>query len=98
MICPCNRLTYVIAKCGDAVVIKHNEKDYDKLDRVFGIGSGDYVEFCYCMDCGKIQGNFPRPTIVTSGACPDCGSEERLEVDYNLTYKTYCGNCGLLFP
>jgi hypothetical protein len=24
-------------------------------------GSGDYVEFKYCLECGKIQDNFPVP-------------------------------------
>lgn len=26
-----------------------------------GIGGGDYVEFTYCLDCGRIQGKFPLP-------------------------------------
>jgi hypothetical protein len=26
-----------------------------------GIGGGDYIQFSYCMDCGKIQGSFPLP-------------------------------------
>jgi hypothetical protein len=25
-----------------------------------GIGGGDYVEFDYCLQCGQIQGRFPR--------------------------------------
>jgi hypothetical protein len=24
-----------------------------------GIGSGDYVKICICLDCGQIQGNWP---------------------------------------
>lgn len=30
-----------------------------------GIGSGDYIEFEYCLECGQIQGKFPveEPTI-----------------------------------
>ena len=23
------------------------------------IGGGDYIEFTYCLQCGKIQGDFP---------------------------------------
>jgi hypothetical protein len=26
-----------------------------------GIGGGDDVNFDYCLDCGRIRGNFPRP-------------------------------------
>ena len=26
-----------------------------------GIGSGDYIEFTYCLNCGQIQGSFPLP-------------------------------------
>jgi len=25
----------------------------------FGIGGGDYIRFDYCLECGKIQGDFP---------------------------------------
>jgi len=101
MICPCNRLTYVHAKCGDLITITHNNKDYN-LNHIqahaFGVGSGDYLKFTYCMDCGRIQGSFPRPIFTDNGACPDCGCEERLELLNNLTYKSYCKECGVLFP
>lgn len=30
------------------------------LDKL-GIGSGDYVGFKYCLDCGQLQGQFPLP-------------------------------------
>ena len=25
-----------------------------------GIGGGDYIEFTWCLDCGMIQGDFPK--------------------------------------
>jgi len=29
-----------------------------------GIGGGDYIQFMYCLNCGKIHGNFPLPTTM----------------------------------
>jgi hypothetical protein len=26
-----------------------------------GIGGGDYMEIEYCLDCGQLQGTWPRP-------------------------------------
>lgn len=26
-----------------------------------GVGSGDYFDFRYCLDCGQIQGTWPLP-------------------------------------
>lgn len=27
----------------------------------FGIGGGDYIDFSLCLDCGKVDGEFPLP-------------------------------------
>lgn len=32
----------------------------DYVDSRLGVGSGDDVEFRYCLDCGQIQGAFPK--------------------------------------
>lgn len=29
------------------------------VNSAYGIGSGDYIEFSHCLDCGQIQGTFP---------------------------------------
>jgi hypothetical protein len=33
-----------------------------------GIGGGDYITFTYCLDCGKIQGDFPISQEAVNGA------------------------------
>ena len=33
-----------------------------------GVGSGEYVEFSWCLRCGQIQGEFPIPQSVIDGA------------------------------
>jgi len=97
-ICPCNRLTFVGAKCPDTMWITHNNKEYSSIEKAFGIGSGEDLFFSYCMDCGKIQSDFPRPIVKGHGTCPDCGCEERTDLENDMTYSSFCNECGLMFP
>lgn len=81
------------------VHIYHNNKEFTELKFEFGIGKGDYIDFKYCMDCGKIVGtSFPRPAIKIAGECPDCGCSEKTEITSGMHYNSHCANCGLLFP
>ena len=41
--------------------IKSNQ-NYVPYD--LGIGGGYYIQFMYCLNCGKIHGNFPLPTTM----------------------------------
>ncbi len=62
--CNGERLMDVSAKCSDMCSL--NYKDMEKHDYVpdfIGIGGGDYIEFEYCLDCGRIQGDFPLEEI-----------------------------------
>lgn len=61
-----------------------------------GIGGGDYIEFGYCLDCGQIQGEFPRPeTLLEHGEgegddlirCQSCG--------HLYTDPRDCPECGM---
>jgi len=64
--CKSKRIQSVSAKCGDCCSLTINGKwrsDYVPDDS--GIGSGDYIKFDLCLDCGMIQDNFPlSPTAL----------------------------------
>jgi hypothetical protein len=58
--------------CGSERILNANGKVSDMCDLQFqgrykdgyvpsglNIGSGDYLEVSFCLDCGKVQGNFP---------------------------------------
>jgi len=58
--CDSIRLASVEAKCSDCCDVQvgsANHSGYVPND--IGIGGGDYIEIDYCLDCGKIQGDFP---------------------------------------
>jgi hypothetical protein len=59
--CLSNRILSVMGKCSDMCVVEFNEREHEGYVPVdCGIGGGDYIEFNVCLDCGKIQGSFPR--------------------------------------
>lgn len=42
-------------------LVRFGEKEKDGyVPSDMGIGGGDYIEFEWCLDCGQIQGTFPR--------------------------------------
>jgi len=58
--CKSNLVADVLAKCSDMCHFELNDTILDGyVPNNVHIGGGDYVEFEYCLDCGKIQGNFP---------------------------------------
>lgn len=60
--CGSERLCVVQAKCSDMFSAQVGEAEYDGyVPDDLGISDGDYVEFTYCLDCGKIQGTWPLP-------------------------------------
>jgi hypothetical protein len=62
MICVCgsDRIVSVCAKCCDSFFAQTDIDEYDGyVPSHLGIGSGDYVKFSYCLNCGKICGDFP---------------------------------------
>lgn len=60
--CESDRILNLMAKCSDlcSVEIK-GAKDHGYVPGGLGIGGDDYVEFRLCLDCGQVQGEFPRP-------------------------------------
>ena len=60
--CGSTRLLEITSKVSDAFNVQSTVADYyGYVPGDLGIGGGDYVEFDYCLDCGKIQGDFPLP-------------------------------------
>jgi len=60
--CSSKRILYVTAKCSDTFAASIGETEYSGYVPVgLGIGGGDYVNFCLCLNCGQIQGTFPLP-------------------------------------
>lgn len=54
------RIAYVIGKCNDMCrfqAVEGNEIIHEQIGYVpdgFNIGGGDYLEFTFCLDCGRI--------------------------------------------
>ena len=67
MHCKSERLAELRARCKDQFHWKSDKMEYDGYAHVPGslIGMGDDVEFTYCLDCGRIQGEFPQPSEWT---------------------------------
>lgn len=58
--CSGEHIVRVSAKCGDRCSINYGNGEFGGyVDRRFGIGGGDYINFTYCLTCGQIQGEFP---------------------------------------
>lgn len=60
--CESNRIAHVDAKCSDlcSMSFPNLSADHDGyVPKGMNIGGGDYIDFYYCLDCGKIQGEFP---------------------------------------
>lgn len=62
MKCPCgsDRLLLVNGKVSDMCSVTVGEHTRDGyVPRNLNIGGGDYLEIEFCLDCGKVQGEFP---------------------------------------
>ncbi len=58
--CNSERLMNVSGKCNDLCSLTIGEMERnDYVPDFIGIGGGDYIAFEYCLDCGRIQGDFP---------------------------------------
>jgi hypothetical protein len=62
MACQCGseRIANVSGKCSDLCFCSIDDKEHQGyVPGDMGVGGGDYIELTYCLDCGKIQGDFP---------------------------------------
>lgn len=58
--CLHKRIVKVNAKCVDCFDLTYGDREYNGyVPEGLNLGGGDYLEFAYCLDCGKIMGNFP---------------------------------------
>ena len=62
--CSSERVLRVSAKADDLCHVVLDGKEHEGyMPHDAGIGGGDYVEFKLCLDCGQVQGAFPRPPM-----------------------------------
>lgn len=66
MACKCgsDRIMSINSKCNDMCCLSLDTMNgtIENIGYVpddLNIGGGDYIEFDVCLDCGRIQGNFP---------------------------------------
>ena len=63
--CESDRIVSISAKCSDLCSAQmfcgDNSIEHDGyVPNDMGIGGGDYIEFEFCLECGQIQGEWPR--------------------------------------
>jgi len=63
MTCKCgsNRIAGIHGKCSDlgSVSIPHLDFEHQGYQMDLGVGSGDYIDFELCLDCGQVQDFVP---------------------------------------
>jgi hypothetical protein len=94
--CSSDRVANVDAKSSDmnTIYVSNNwtgELEPGYVPDDMGIGSGDYLSFSYCLQCGQIQGNFPLPKTKLEGG------EDEPEWELSETYADEIFNCGLCY-
>jgi len=58
--CCSTRLLSVSSKVSDRCYVDSNENEHrGYVPRDIGLDGGDYLAFEYCLNCGKIQGEYP---------------------------------------
>lgn len=63
--CPSERVIQVTGKCSDCCgVYMDDSKMNGYVPDDLGIGGGDYIDFDLCLECGQLQGIFPRKTAT----------------------------------
>jgi hypothetical protein len=64
--CNSDSILSVSAKCSDQCSLSYKEQEHnDYVPSDLGIGGGDYVEFKLCLNCGQVQGEFPKACDLT---------------------------------
>lgn len=77
MDCKCERIMSVSGKTSDCCGVSLGDKYCDGyVPYDIRIGGGDYLEFKFCVDCGKIQGKFPIPEEALEIVFPSGEDEE----------------------
>ena len=74
--CDSERILELNAKCSDRCSANLGEGSSEGYaPRITGICGGDYINPSVCMDCGKVQGEFPKetPDELKPVECIECG-------------------------
>lgn len=59
-LCNSDRILEVSGCTSDRCAINFQDNTYDGyVPYNLGIGGGDYISFNLCLNCGRIQGDFP---------------------------------------
>ena len=75
MCCDNARVASVSGKTSDLCFTSVGERESDGyVPYDMGIGGGDYISFTYCLNCGKIQGDWPLPKCEL-----ECSEEDNYE-------------------
>ena len=75
--CKSKRLSRIVAKCDDRFSMGYMGRSYNGYVPSSEIGSGDYIEFEYCLGCGQIQGAFPEDEpVFEADDSPENGLDE----------------------
>lgn len=58
--CKSVRILRVDAKCSDCCSVEYLGQEHQGyVPGSLGIGGGDYIEMNLCLECGRLQGEFP---------------------------------------
>lgn len=88
--CSSNRIAFISGKCSDCCTAEYkgfSTCGYVPMD--MGVGGNNEVEFKYCLDCGKIQGDFPiYPTqVIEEGDGPSLSYVKEIKNIISSKYK-----------
>lgn len=60
MHCEADRVMTISGKCSDNFCASIGDKEYDGyVPDDIGVGSDDYINFKFCLECGFLQGEYP---------------------------------------
>lgn len=68
--CDSSRVLGASGKCSDLFSCSIGDNEYHGyVLGDMGIGGGDYVSFYLCLDCGQLQGHFPKSLTEMERQC-----------------------------
>jgi len=60
--CESDRVLDIKAKSNDCCIMDlYGVQHVGYAPRIDGISGGDYIKTSICLDCGQVQGTFPKP-------------------------------------
>ena len=91
--CKSSRVLSISGKCSDCCSFSLNGKkssNYSYVPEDMGIGGGDYITLKVCLDCGQVQGTWPKP-LTEFEQEPEDNEMEDLEnrEELRICYKNW---------